>query len=132
MQLAVPSSLPLEFAATAVNRLLITGSHLLVGWAISETTGAAPAKVYLRDGERQADAPQRVPLTFGANESRFDSVTNLGIIFERALLLHVAAGSVEGTLFVIPTSELIVQGGVILLGMSHGGEFEPLAFTEGG
>lgn len=74
------------------------GAHLH-GWSILESTGAAPAKVRIHDGQGAGGAVlARIGLGNGGNSNVLAS--ELGIRAVSGLFVEVAAGSVEVSLYV--------------------------------
>lgn len=70
-----------------------------VGWAIRETSGVNPALVYLLDGADDAGIVI-VPIALAPGESTRDWFGDSGINFgERGLRLRIAAGAIEGAVF---------------------------------
>lgn len=76
----------------------MTSAGALLGYALRETTGAANATVLLRDGAT-ADGAVVIPITLGPNESTRDWFGPGGISFGNGLFVEVAAGEVEGSVF---------------------------------
>jgi hypothetical protein len=86
------------------SRLALPGGDVavLVGWSISETTGAATASFRLHDG-KDATTPQFTRVNLAANESNRDTIGRNGAIcFSGRVFLAVVSGSIEGVLFWLP------------------------------
>lgn len=86
--------------AVAASRQILGGDVLAVmGWTIAESTGAAVAKVRLRDGNN-ASAEVIATIALPTNGSSIVVVPRHGIeVFTGRVFLEVAAGSVEGVLY---------------------------------
>lgn len=130
MSVSLPASMPLHFDATTVDLSLASGAFLLVGWALAETTNAAAAKCYISDGTVALSANKQIPLTLAINESTRDFVTNLGIILERGVFLDMVSGSIEGTIYVVPTEHFRTEAGLLIVGNSRPGYAEPLSLLQ--
>lgn len=129
MPLVLPASTPLPFGPTTTGVALIGGSFLLVGWAVEETTAAATARIVLRDGN-SASGQYRVPITLDPHESDRDVVAHLGVMFESGLFVDVTAGTVAGTILVIPTELLQRSGATVLVGQFRAGPYSDLGQVE--
>lgn len=71
----------------------------LHGWCIAESTGAAGARVRLRDG-RGVEGAVLAPVSVPANGTSALWLGEDGVAAETGLYLEVMAGSVEVTLYV--------------------------------
>lgn len=96
----------LPFATTAVDVTPYRGAAILHGWAVKETTNAAPASFNLCDG---TGGPVIVPITLATNESTRDWLDGAGIIVRTGLYVDVLSGSVSGTLWFRPVDPDIDQ-----------------------
>lgn len=75
----------------------------LMGYTLRETTGAATATMYLRDGtDNTGDMLAAIQLAAG--ESRTDWFGPGGVNFGLGLFWDLVAGSVEGSVFINGTS----------------------------
>ena len=86
----------IDFAARTTDLEVETGEGTLGGFSVAETTGAAPAKVYFRDG---AAGTIIAVITLVANESIRGNLGE-GIEYYNGLHLDVVSGSVEGSVWV--------------------------------
>ena len=87
-------------AAVAARRIILNGDVSSVeGWSITETTGAAAAKVSLLDGNNaSAEVIATIGLASAASSNVF--VPRRGIeVFTGRVFLLVTAGSVQGVLY---------------------------------
>lgn len=81
-------------------REVIGDAHLLCGWSVRETTGAAAAVFRLHDG-RDVTAPILASANLAANESIRDNFATPGIrIRTGGVFLEVVSGSIEGVIYV--------------------------------
>lgn len=94
-----PNVIAVSIPATSTRFLFAQGPVRLMGWALTESTGAAAAACELYDGN-DATGQSLAPIQLGTNESIRDWFGAHGILAERGLYLNVTAGSVRGTLFV--------------------------------
>lgn len=72
----------------------------LHGWAIAESTGAAVAKVRIRDG-RDVGGAVVAPITLVASGSSAVWFGENGVACESGVFLEVVAGSVEAVLYLV-------------------------------
>jgi hypothetical protein len=91
------SSVP--FGTITTDTPAISGPCRLYGWAIKESTGAAPAQFVIRDGGDQ-NSTMIAPINLLANESRSDTTHNDGILCTQGVLIDVIAGSIAGAIWV--------------------------------
>lgn len=76
------------------------GRVVVYGFAVKETTGAAPAEVQLWNQSPQGGGFDAVPITLSANESRSEWYGPHGIEFNQGLNAVLASGAVVGSVFV--------------------------------
>lgn len=91
---------PFPLGAASGDRLIVGGACLLMGWALKEASGAAPASLEFWSGAVTIGLLV-APVTFLANETPRDWFPPYGILCN-GLTLHVISGTVGGTVFVIP------------------------------
>ena len=87
--------------ALTASRLVIEAGnvHRLLGYAVAETTGAAPAAFRLLDST-QADGSVFVRVNLAANESTRDTFGTSGLhCVSGSVYLQWISGSIEGVLF---------------------------------
>lgn len=101
--LTIPAADAIEIPAAS--RLLIRGRCLLKGWAVRETAGVTNARLALRDGTT-ASGRRIVPISLLANESTRDWLSEEGIAFEQGVFFELVAGTIEGSVWVIPEVRL--------------------------
>lgn len=77
----------------------IGGEARLYGYAIKESTGAAPAEVDLLNGA-DAGGDLVVPITLTAGQSARDWFGPQGVVMEGGIFANVTAGAVKGAIFV--------------------------------
>jgi len=94
---AVVSSVP--FGPATADATAISGPCRLYGWAVKETTGAAPASFVIRDGG-DANSTMVAPINLLASESRSDTTHNDGIMCTQGVLIDILAGSIVGAVWV--------------------------------
>lgn len=94
---------------TTTGLIVVQGLGAVKGWALKETTGAAPAVANLWDGTAN-NGLLIAPINLAANESTRDWFGELGVSFVRGLFVEVTSGSVSGALWVIPQEFLTVDG----------------------
>lgn len=100
------------FPATTTGIILIQGRGVLTGWAVKETTGAAPAVLNVWDGTDNRGL-LLAPVNLASNESNREWFSDWGVAFSRGLFVEVTSGSVSGALWIIP-QELVPMGGEFL------------------
>jgi hypothetical protein len=94
----LPAAKVLPILTTTTDVALAGGLWVVRGWAFKNTDGANPASVELYDGTGTNGA-LIVPVDLLAGESTRDWLSGSGIAAESGLYLHVAAGSVEGSVW---------------------------------
>lgn len=115
--LNVPAADAIELPAAS--RLLLRGRGLLKGYAVRESSATATARLTIRDGS-SASGRIIVPLTLQINESVRDWFSEEGIAFEQGIFFELVAGTIEGSVFVIPevridrTSVPLVDDGALV------------------
>lgn len=90
---------PAKLETTTLSVVVFAGACRVHGWSFDETTGAAPAKLRIRDGA-DVTGPRWVTITLLANESTRDFTDDAGLCFESGVFIEVVAGSVGGCVFV--------------------------------
>lgn len=93
-------SLLVPVPAGAVSGPLFPGDQVVIGWSFKETTGAAPAEVWLVDGNDATGNPFAF-LTLSAGQSRSDEVAGPGLCLTTGLALKVISGSVQGCVWTV-------------------------------
>lgn len=92
-----------EFVAQTLGvgtRQVIGRCHLLCGWSVRETTGAAAAVFRLHDG-RDVNEPVLASANLAANESIRDNFATPGLrVTTGGIFLEVVSGSIEGVIYV--------------------------------
>ena len=78
--------------------VLATSANRLLGWSLRETSGVASATVYLRDGTDDSGA-MVAAIQLAAGESVRDSYFPGGLSLIAGLYVDVAAGQVEGAVY---------------------------------
>lgn len=89
--------------------ILVSGRGVLKGWAFRETTAAAVATANLWDGTAN-NGLMLAPLALASGGKDTDWLGELGVSFTRGLFLEITAGSIIGTVWMIPQEILTVDG----------------------
>lgn len=91
----------------------MTGAGVLLGWSLTESTGAASAQCDIYDGIDNADA-LFASVTLSAGQSTRDLWAPNGIDMRNGLFVSVSSGAVSGTLYALPgevvDAFLVLQG----------------------
>lgn len=81
-----------------ISQKVSTSKGRLVGFSLRETTGAASATIYLRDGnDNSGDIIAAIQLAPGESAREY---YQYGLAFGYGVFLDVAAGAVEGAVYV--------------------------------
>ena len=99
----------IEVPTTTTDLVVISGRGVLLGWALRETSGAAPAAVTIRDG-LAATGLVIAPINLAANESTRDWFSDWGIAFSSGIFIDVAAGTISGAIWLIPQGLMPAEG----------------------
>lgn len=89
----------IHLGTLTAGKKLDSRNGILIGIAVLETTGAAPAKLLFHDGQ-DATGAVIVPYTLLANESARDAWAPLGWVYENGLYVEVVSGSIDGSVLV--------------------------------
>lgn len=80
---------------------LASGSGVIYGWAVEETTGLAGARLVLGDGASGVGVNIGAPITLQASESTRDFLPGGGWLFQQGIVVTVTSGSVDGIVFAV-------------------------------
>lgn len=92
---------PVAFGPGTTDTPIIATQAVILGWSVSETTGAASASFRWVDGRDVNGTPASGIVNLLANESDTEALGDLGIECRRGVFLDVRSGSVEGVVYVV-------------------------------
>lgn len=91
---------PLFLSADFVEGAYSNARVALMGWSIKNLSAAATAELDIyNSGAAQGEIV--FPVTLAANESSREWFGPNGVLFDSGLSINVAAGNIDGTLFVV-------------------------------
>ena len=92
----------LPVPVTTVSVPVFAGDSRVTGWSFKETTGAAPAELWLIDGN-DANGNPFAFITLTANQSVRDVTNDAGLTVTTGLFVRVVSGSVQGSIWAVDT-----------------------------